>query len=286
MVLPDATRDGLQAVALAALVRSLQLVGDLKRIAAVLAKASRPIIALKGPTLAGTLYANPAFRPFTDIDLVVKDADEAAVAAVLGELGYAEHSVPAQEWWHAHGHHVHDGAPVHRTFMGSRQRLVELHADPLQLGLRPACEAERWARSVPVPDIPGASMLGPEDQLVQLSVHLHKHGFSRLIWLKDLDLLLRAGLTGFDWDIIESVARAEGVTTSVWHSLRLAARVLNAPLPIGALARFRPLLWSQLLHGSSCGRRPVRPACRAPCAGGRSASTPPSRGAGCCRRWC
>jgi hypothetical protein len=248
-VLPEVCRSALQAAALAALVRSLQLAGDLKRIAAVVAAADRPVIVLKGPVLACTIYPSEVFRPFTDIDLVVSGHDEAAVAAVLLDLGYAEHAFAAQDWWRAHGHHVHAGAAFHRTFMGDRQRLVELHADPLQLGLRPACEAARWERAVPVPHVPGALMLGPADQLVQLSVHLHKHGFSRLIWVKDLDLLLRkTSVADLDWELVETVARAEGVATSIWASLRLAARLLQTPLPPAELARFRPGLWSRVLH--------------------------------------
>jgi putative nucleotidyltransferase-like protein len=245
--LPAASRSTLQAAALAALVRSLQLAGDLKRIAATLAAAERPIVVLKGPALVQTIYPSAVFRPFTDIDLVVKASDEAAVAGLLGQLGYSEQSFVAQDWWRAHGHHVHDGAAFHRTFMGDRQRLVELHADPLQLGIRPACEAGRWQRAVPVPQVPGALMLGPADQLVQLSVHLHKHGFSRLIWVKDLDLLLRNSGEKLDWELIEAVARAEGVTTSIWHSLRLAGRLLQTPVPPQQLARFRPALLSRVL---------------------------------------
>lgn len=247
VVLPEALRGVLQSASAAALARSLQLATDLEHIAVVLAAASRPVLVLKGPVLARVLYANPVFRPFTDLDLVVQAGDEAAVAAQLGELGYAEESFVAQDWWRAHGHHVHEGAAFHRTFVADRQRLVELHADPLQLGIRPMCEAARWARARPVPHVPGALMLGPEDQLVQLSVHLHKHGFSRLIWLKDLDLLLRRWGGDLDWELVESVARAEGVTTSIWHSLGLAAEVLQAPIPTARLARFRPPLWSRAL---------------------------------------
>ena len=69
--------------------------------------------------------------------------------------------------------------------------MVELHLDPLQMGLRPTREAARWQRAQPVEALPGALMLSLEDQIIQLSVHVHKHGFNRLIWLKDLDLLVR-----------------------------------------------------------------------------------------------
>jgi hypothetical protein len=66
------------------------------------------------------------------------------------------------------------------------------------LGVRFSPEEARWERAVPARDVPGALMLSIVDQLVHLSVHVQKHGFNRLIWLKDIDLLLRIG-TEADW---------------------------------------------------------------------------------------
>ena len=75
-------------------------------------------------------------------------------------------------------------------------------------------------------------MLGLEDQVVQLSVHVHKHGFNRLIWLKDLDLLLRLHGDALDWKLVRQVSRGEGVTASVWYTLQLASALLGTPLPL------------------------------------------------------
>ena len=82
-------------------------------------------------------------------------------------------------------------------------------------------------------------MLGREDQLVQLAVHAHKHGFSRLIWLKDIDLLVRSEGDRADWDLVTRAARREGVVGSLWYSLSLISGLLGTPLPVSA-ARIRP----------------------------------------------
>jgi hypothetical protein len=79
-------------------------------------------------------------------------------------------------------------------------------------------------------------------------VHAHKHGYNRLIWLKDLDLLLRAH-GGLDWDLVAQVARREGVTASVWYSLHLASEVLRAPVPHSVLARLSPAPPLRALYG-------------------------------------
>jgi hypothetical protein len=81
------------------------------------------------------------------------------------------------------------------------------------------------------------------------AVHVHKHGFDRLIWLKDLDLLLRAHRDRLDWNLVTRVAREEGVQASVWYTLRLAGALLGAPVPRRPLARLRPNPLVRALYG-------------------------------------
>ena len=88
--------------------------------------------------------------------------------------------------------------------------------------------------------MPGVLMLGPEDQLVQLSVHAHKHGFERLIWIKDIDLLLRAYEDRLRWNVVRAVAGREGVASSVWYAVLLARRILGTPVPQAAMAMLTP----------------------------------------------
>jgi hypothetical protein len=126
--------------------------------------------------------------------------------------------------------------------------MVELHLDPLQMGLRPTREAARWKRAHPIEALPGALMLSLEDQIIQLSVHVHKHGFNRLIWLKDLDLLMRAYGATLDWSAVRAGARAEGVTSSVWYTLWLAATVLATPVPPTLLRALLPSPSVRLLY--------------------------------------
>jgi len=239
---PDAAR-AVRAVVMGQALSVSVLQGALTRSLEVLGAAGIPVIVLKGPVLARTLYPSPTLRPYSDVDLTVPGASVAAAGAALRGAGFEEVVYEAEAARAASAGHVHAGASFHLKFIEPRSGgLVELHGDPLQLGLRPAGEAGRWRRAVPVPGLDGALMLGWEDQVVQLSVHAHKHGFERLIWLKDLDLLLRTFGAGLNWRLVETVARAEGVTASVWYALELAARLLGAPLPAEVRRRFRPAL--------------------------------------------
>jgi hypothetical protein len=211
--------------------------------------AGVPVLVLKGPGLARTLYRDRHLRPYGDIDLTIHDDDESALVSILQALGYTEEPYAAEVARREHASHGHGDASFHRMFCSADGVvLVEVHLDPLQLGLRPTRESERWSRAQPVPGVPGALMLGWEDQLVQLCVHAHKHGWNRLIWLKDIDLLLRVHGESLNWELIQQTARAEGVAASVWYTLRIVRILLGAPVPDQVLASFRPAWLIQLAY--------------------------------------
>ncbi len=249
-VVPDAARHALQERLTAVVLQQAILNDELRRVLHALDAADVPAIVLKGPVLARTLYPTAVFRPYTDLDLVVPEPREERAVAALTAAGLREVPFAAEVARRGHACPGLD-APYHRRFQTADGRaVVELHLDPLQLGLRPACEGERWRRAVPVPDLPGALMLGPEDQLVHLCVHAQKHGYSRLIWLKDIDLLLHLWGGRLDWQLVERVAVREGVGASLWYGLRLAGRLLGAPVPVGALRRLQPRAFGvRLLYG-------------------------------------
>lgn len=69
------------------------LIADRRRAAAdqacaALAAAGVPVLLLKGIAYAGRLYADPAARPMTDVDLLVAPDAIAAAARALARLGY------------------------------------------------------------------------------------------------------------------------------------------------------------------------------------------------------
>ncbi len=230
--LPAEAEAGLRHAWIAVIAHVLSLDVHLERVAQSLAAARIPVIVLKGPTLATTIYPAAALRPYGDIDLTVHEADGARAASALEASGFRETAFEPEVARLAHADHGAEEG-FHRLFVKPPEGLLfELHLDPLQLGLRPTCEAGRWARALPFGRSPWAQMLGPEDQLVQLSVHAHKHGFSRLIWLKDLELLLKRYGAVLDWGAVVNVAELEGVRSSVWYAIHLASRVLGfAPPP-------------------------------------------------------
>jgi Uncharacterised nucleotidyltransferase len=228
--LPQPAREQLRNEVLACQAVAMLLEEQLQHLAQDFAQVRIPFIVLKGPALVRTVYSEPELRPYADLDLTVQSASESEAGRLLANSGYLE----LEPETHATQACEHPGL-FHRQFGGMHgYALIELHTEPLQLGLRPTCEAGRWARAIPLPRVPGALMLGTEDQLVQLSLHAQKHGYNRLIWLKDIDLWLRTFGNTLNWALVEEIARSEGVIASVWYTLQLANKVLGTPLPSAA----------------------------------------------------
>jgi hypothetical protein len=249
VAVPPSVAEGLRAAALAQVTHVARLNAAMDRILPALQEADISAIVLKGPVLSRLVYPDPALRPYSDIDLNVREPDELRVVETLLGVGLEEVPHGAEVERLTHAHHVHGGGAFHRVFLAPTGGvMVELHLDPLQMGLRPTREAARWERAQPMDELPGALMLSLEDQIIQLSVHVHKHGFNRLIWLKDLDLLVRTYGDELDWHAIRAGAGAEGVAGSVWYALSLAAAVLATPVPAGPLRSLAPLLPVRILY--------------------------------------
>jgi hypothetical protein len=237
LALPDEIGQQFLAEHLATQAVSMLLEHELQQILTAFGAAQVPVLVLKGPALVRTIYSDPGLRPYSDLDLTIHKQHEALAASLLEGCGYSEFFYDGDLARRAPSEHFCEASAFHRSFAGVYNRsLVELHLDPFQLAVAPACERDRWERSQVVPGLPDGRMLAPVDQLVQLCVHAHKHGFNRLIWLKDLDLLLRTHADALDWRLIADVAHKEGVAASAWYALQLTHTLLGTPLPRGTAA--------------------------------------------------
>jgi hypothetical protein len=240
----------LDLLAAAAALHSDALFDELARVLAALAESDVVPIVLKGPALANTIYPTRDLRPFGDLDLLTRPGEVARADTALRSLGYVPYANEPTE--------VDD---FHRVYARAGcDGVVELHTDLLQLGLPTVCGAALWERAERW-ELPGlarpALMLGLEHQLLHLCVHLHLHGYRRLIWFIDLERLLRLRGGEVNWADLWAMAHAEGVTLSVRHALLLARELLDAPLPPKALRGARVDLLGELLHGALWPRHTV-----------------------------
>jgi hypothetical protein len=225
-------------------VRSAQMEGQLGRVLAALNSVGVPVIVLKGPALARTLYSSSTLRPYRDLDVLVREEHWVAVHEALVGLGYraiqALVAPPPKIWGRKAYYHTQFAHPD----LGIR---VEVHYDAWWYGLRPRLGELYWDRAVAL-EVAGerASMLSAEDQIIQLSAHLHHHGYNRLIWFTDLALLLRD--RPIDWDYVVRASREEGIGLFVYYSLHYVERVLGVAAPKRVLDDLRPGLGLASLH--------------------------------------
>jgi len=242
---PDDTKRVLLANQLMYARRSTQLEEYLGRVLSALTEVGVASIVLKGPALANSVYPQSSLRPYGDIDILCREKDWVAVHEVLIGQGYVPvnglTAPPPKVWDRKAYYHTQYWRPTEGV-------LVEVHFDLWQVGLRPRLGERFWQQAVPV-SIAGTQgqMLAPEDQVLHLCVHLHHHGYKRLIWFTDLALLLRLPQP-LDWDYIVWAAGQEGVGPSVYYALRYLTQLLGADVPVAVLRALHPNSVQAALH--------------------------------------
>ncbi|MCH8061898.1 MAG: nucleotidyltransferase family protein [Chloroflexi bacterium] len=209
----------------------------LKEMLPVIRKNGAEVIVLKGPAIAELLYETPGERTYRDLDLLCREEDYGKLWHALTSLGYRTDEGPTLPARKAEQETYFERKFLHPDGLVR----VDVHPDAMKLGVRPRHAEDLWKRAVPTM-LEGEPtwVLCPEDQLLTLCVHLHRHGFIRLIWFKDIDLLLRRYGDRLDWDMIKADAKAEGSESSIWYTLKLTRKLLGTPLAPDIEERFKP----------------------------------------------
>ena len=207
------------------------------------AEAGLEIIVLKGAALAETIYPRPSLRPFGDIDILVRPDDASRAEALLSSLGY----IPEASAWAA----LAAGQTCQTNFFRDTERgpvVVELHTDLLNNALlRSRARLDRaglWRRSRPA-RLAGteARVLGPEDQVLHLCLHLAGHYFHAPQSLQDIAQV--CAVQAPDWPLFESLCRDAGAASIGYAGLYAAAQI-GADIPPAVLEHLAP-----------AGRRPL-----------------------------
>ncbi len=212
--------------------RALFLTAELLRITEALHRRQIPALSYKGPVLGQLAYANPLFRQFDDLDIVVPQRFMLQVYEEMGTLGY-EAKFPRERFLSAGNQDI----PGEYVFLHKvNGAMVELHTEStLRHFPRPPDIEEMALRSARV------SMNGREvatfalaDTLLMLCVHGAKDFWSRLIWVADVAALV-GKLTDVDWGRLLIEAKKYDAERMVRLSLWLANAIFESKLPAGVL---------------------------------------------------
>lgn len=201
-------------------------------------------IVLKGMDTAWSVFADPATRPVSDIDLVIDPADRALAGAVLCELGYrpghlVEHP-PAQNWRmpdtpemprslaFVHGHDpwsVDLQTSLDRRY-SSGSAMIELDRLASPAALAPWCLS------------PSGRTLAAEARAVHLACHA-SCGLVSLSLLRLVELVLAVRAAPFAWVRFAELADRARATAMTYPALQLAERLAPGTVPDDVLRSSR-----------------------------------------------
>lgn len=218
--------------------RHLILRRELGRTLRGLARDGVAVIPLKGLVLAETLYPDPALRPSSDLDLLVRPEAVLAVDGLLQGLG-CRRLADAHSWSFDL---AYDRATLYEGPGGVH---VDLHwsllSDPRYVwneleGL------QVWDRAIKI-QVAGETALGlcPEDLLLYLAVHLAvHHGLAGLLWYWDLALILDHWGGRLDWQAVLERASRWRVRSALYFALRGCEMFFGISAPARVTAHLRP----------------------------------------------
>lgn len=235
---PAGARDRLIHGAAASRARHLVMTAELGRVLRRCRAEGLPVMVLKGPALAETVYPDPTLRPFSDLDLLVRPADRLRMDAVLRDLGHRR--VADEHSWDFDI--AYDGATLYEAPVSVR---VDLHWSLLtepRFVCNRAEQAAVWERAVPL-TVAGepALGLGREDLVLYLATHLAvHHALAGLLRYWDLALILEHSQGELDWDALLARAARWRVRRALFFVLRGVGSAFGSSVPPPVLAALRP----------------------------------------------
>jgi len=199
-------------------IRNIRMTQRLFQILDLLAGSGIAAMPFKGPALAVQAYGDLSMRRFRDLDILIHAEDIDQAYRILSDHGYLLINPGQMNIERKFG--FLNQKDLKFSYQGS---ILELHWDVIERFLAvPLDLKEFWSRSVPV-EITGRifSTLSPEDMVLLLCFHGHKHGWQDIGWLSDLISMI-SHHPDLKWYEIFSRAENLGLKRIVITSLFLA----------------------------------------------------------------
>lgn len=197
---------------------------DLEKLAEPLARDGIRVLVLKGMALLDEFYRDPGLRPTGDVDLWVAEDDLVALTATLTTAGYVQE--PFYPDMYLRGSTTID---IHTHLLGAER----VHARK-----RIFAAGQRRMLDGTEPTGYGATTrkLGMPQDLLFLGLHLLKHNAERLLWLIEINELVRECTNG-EWARFLELSEEMSQVASIGHVAYLA----NLLLPDTVAPRYREL---------------------------------------------
>jgi hypothetical protein len=214
-----------QQVALHAAWHSL-LAKELRNILGTCEQRGIVCIPIRGPVLAEHLYGECSTRQMDDLDLLVHREDLSAIKDIFQHLGYTPHE-------HRPGFletfsyslefvHPHHGLLVEPHWTLAYPPFIDTAAmKPVWVRTRRG----QWAGT-------NSWTLSNEDLLLHLCLHLHHKGQQApLLWLYELDTVIRRHGTSLDWNIFMHQVQLMEQARAVHEVFAIVTETFHSPVP-------------------------------------------------------
>jgi hypothetical protein len=212
-----------------------------------LSKAGFEVATLKGVLTGARWYDRPSERPCSDIDLWLSplQRDRAAEAAAI---------IQPDHPWIPHLDALTPSGRLQAVTLRVADVDIDLHFDPLKLGIPGRGLQEMWERTILVTTPSGNTLRTLDDTatLLHFALHLNKDRFQRLLGYADVVRVARHG--NVDWGLLRRDARREGVEFAVLGTLAAVADDLGTsslgpiPTPRGPRAALWRLIWPRRIR--------------------------------------
>jgi hypothetical protein len=230
--LPASAKDGLRAAVQTGSARNLILGAATAQLTALLNESGIESLILKGPVLAEEAYGDLSRRWFSDVDVLVRQAEALKAIAALESAGFTSVVALDEGWRRRYLQRFYE-----LSFRDRRGVSIDLHWSLLdsQFSFCPS-EVDAWTntRVVNVRGVP-IRTLSTEMTAKYLCLHVSKHHWDRLGWLADIAHWIER-VPGVDWGLL---AGDPATGRFVMITLGLIERLAGTRLPSVVFDRIR-----------------------------------------------
>lgn len=215
--------------------KNVKALEELIKILQLFKKANIKNIILKGPYLAENIYPRPEMRAYDDIDVLVQKKNVERCKEIISQLGYEQIGDKG-------GLFEKQGRAQYHFRKSNKE--MDLHWEPINNKWYPNVssffEEHIWQEARQI-NFKNATTweLSPEVLLTYQCIHLSiHHKFEKLIWFKDVDVVLRAAK--IDWSSFIKKVKKYNLATYSYYALLFTRQLFSSPVPESVLEEIRP----------------------------------------------
>ena len=186
------------------------------------------LVVLKGPAVAHTMYPDPSWRPFGDLDLMVRTADWRRACDLLVELGL-ERRLPEPR------RGFDERFSKAAVFRGPKRQEIDLHRTLAQGPFGIWIEADELFEHTTGLRFGGRALRRLDDTALLAHACIHAVlGFERPLLLTVRDVAQIAASSSVDWDLMGDWAHRWRLGVVFRHAFELISNLWGTPWPVGA----------------------------------------------------